>query len=431
MFQLIDIINNITIYWYGWVNILYFNLFKVEPPQNIFITTNSKKYQKLLEFPTEFKFDPSYLNNVEFNSSPLIQHMHDFCVKHDVYKKGVIVSLSGGVDSMVTLAILIFLKKLNDFPIYTASIDYGLRPESNEETDFLIEYTKMFGIKSYVQYIKGISRKKEDSGSRSEFEEESRELRFNTYKQIIRENNLPLDTGVFVGHHQDDIIENIFTNSMKGGNLLDIEVMRDISIIHDVTIYRPFLSFKKKTIYEFSHMYNVPYFLDTTPKWSRRGKMRNEIFPLLDSVFGEDWKNKLKDLGSQSNQWGYFFSNHIIDPWYLETHIGPNGVIIPIKSFPKHIWSNIIMRCLHKSGQKMIKNTSLDKIMQTITVSKDNILVSLDSYRYAFKTNDSIIIFNSKYKLNTQTQNDLYLDLINGYVSKDLPKNITKVIMVV
>ena len=98
---------------------------------------------------------------------------------------------------------------------------------------------------------------------------------------------------------------------MRGANLLDLEVMKPISKIHGVNLYRPFLGFKKQVIYDFAHKYGVPYFLDTTPKWSKRGKMRNEIFPLLDSVFGVDWRNKLKQLGTQSNERGNYINDYI------------------------------------------------------------------------------------------------------------------------
>jgi len=366
------------------------------------------KFQYLLEKPNNFKFDSSYLNSVTDSSSPLIKCLDDYCNAHQVYSKGAIVSLSGGVDSMVTLAILIHLQKTHNFPIYTASIDYGLRKESADESEFLIAYTKMFGIKSYVSYVEGISRKKEDSGSRSEFEEESRNLRFNTYKKIIEENGLDSDCGVFVGHHQDDIIENIFTNSMKGGNLL------------------------------VAHEFNVPYFLDTTPKWSRRGKMRNEIFPLLDSVFGLDWHNKLKHLGDQSIEWGEYIGTYVVDPWMSEVVIGSRGIIIPIKPQPKLIYSHVILKALHKSGESMIRKTSMEKIMIMLNTVETNRVVTLDGTRMAtlIKNNSYLMIFNKRFtKSESVDTQDIFNKFINGVVDitdstqqKDLPIHLHKYI---
>ena len=398
----------------AWVFVLYQIL------KNISFTTyeymddtndddNDNEYNQLLEKPKNYIFNTDYLNKIKYTSSPLIESIDNFCKINSVYSTGVIVSLSGGVDSMVVLAILLFLQKQYLFQIYTATIDYGLRKESTDESNFLIEYTKMFNIKNYTSYIKGISRKQTDSGSRSEFEEDSRTLRFNTYKKIISENKLSPNCGVFVAHHQDDIIENIFTNIMKGGNILDLEVMKTINNIHEINIFRPLLEFNKQTIYDFAHEFSIPYFLDTTPTWSRRGQMRNNIFPLLSSIFGQQWKNKVKALGTQSNVWGEYINSCIIDPWYEKVIINKENkyVIIPLQSQPTLIYSNIIMKSLHNIGEKMIKQTSLNKIMDEYnrpdrTPYK---IMSLDAFRNAIIRNNYIIIYNSntcdKIKINS------------------------------
>ena len=402
----------------------------------------STKFQYLLQSPNNYEFNPNYLDLVTYDSSPLIKCLDDFCRDNSLYKNAIIVSLSGGVDSMVILAILIFLQKqkIHNFKIYTASIDYGLREESNDESNFLIEYTEMLGIKSYVSYVKGVSRKKNDSCSRSEFEEESRNLRFNTYKTIIEENKLAEDTGVFVAHHLDDIVENIFTNSMRGANLMDLEVMRSSSVIHDVKILRPFIGFKKQYIYDFAHKFGIPYFLDTTPKWSKRGLMRNEIFPLLDSVFGIDWRNKLKQLGTQSNEWGSYVDKYVIDPWFLEIKKGTAGVIIPLKNQPIHIYSNVIMKSLHSIRQSMLKRTSIDRInilINTATKTKTKTNLVTDGTRICtlIESNklliiDTSLITNSINNIGLPNlDNDNYEQLINGnYYSNmsNIPNNIKK-----
>jgi len=389
---------------------------------------NYSGFQHLLESPYNYQFNKNFLNQINYLSSPLIKCLDDFCKENNIYNNGVIVSLSGGVDSMVLFAILLFLQKNKHFNIFTATIDYGLRKESKDESRFIQKYTSTFNIKSYISYIVGISRKKDNSGSRTEFEEESRNLRFNTYKNIIFENHLSLQCGIFVAHHQDDIIENIFTNSMKGSNLLDLEVMKKINRINGVNIFRPFLPFKKQIIYDFAHTFNIPYFLDTTPKWSRRGKMRNEIFPLFDSVFTPDWKNKLIDLGNQSNQWGNYIDNFIIKPWIQDIHFGTSGIIIPIKNQPSLIYNIIIMNSLHSIGQNMIKKTSLTKIMDLISF-RQNKLISLDGSRLAFINDfNQLIIFKHFYTYNNEYHNDnIFICLINNKISKSLPLFIRKI----
>lgn len=357
------------------------------------------KYNYLIERPDNYNFNSRWLDKLSAyeNDEIIIKVMDEFCKRNDIYKNGAIVSLSGGVDSMVTLSALIYLRTKHNFPIFTASIDYGLREESSDECQFLNEYTDFFNVKAYISKVTNVSRKKDNKNTRSEFEEESRLIRFDTYKQIVRENFLNLtNVGVFVAHHQDDIIENIFTNIMRGGDLLDLEVMRETSVIHGVTIFRPFLSLKKEVIYNFAHKYDVPYFLDTTPTWSRRGKMRNEIFPLLDNVFGIDWHNKLKYIGSQSNECGSYITNFIINPWFEKVTFLENNnyILIPIENHPTLIYSKLLMKILHCIGQSMIKRTSMEKIMKLIEnpILNKGKEITLDKNRYAKILNNNLVI---------------------------------------
>ncbi len=45
-----------------------------------------------------------------------------------------------------------------------------------------------------------------------------------------------------------------------------------------VEIQRPFLETEKADILAFAHDFGVPYFKDTTPSWSTRGKLRASVF---------------------------------------------------------------------------------------------------------------------------------------------------------
>lgn len=381
-------------------------------------------YQYLLEFPQEYSFGKEQIESISLDNE-LVKTIQNFCIKNNIYQKGAIISLSGGVDSMVVMAILIRLALINDFPIFACSLNYNLRPEQKDEMAFLKDYCNYYNVECYFREVKGYSRKKEDSGPRTEFEEESRKTRFSLYKEIIENHGC---NGVFVGHHKDDIIENIFTNSMKGGNLLDLEVMKEISTIHSVNIFRPLLKYHKDKILEIAHQYNIPYFLDTTPKWSRRGKMRNEIFPLFDNVFSPSWRVKLKDLGSQSNQWGDYIKEYIINPWFNEITFGKYGFFIPIKNQPKLIYTNVLLLAMHKLGKHMLKSTSVDKIIenkntQNKTINLDSGFVmfidSTISEGFLIFNKDDIqneIIQNEKFNIGFETNTTL-LHFINGYIN--------------
>ena len=256
-------------------------------------------------------------NDTAIEKNVLVKEIKSF-IKNNLNNeiKDVIVSLSGGVDSMVILYILIFLRnkmELNkQFKIHTASIDYGTRTESKYETEYLKKYCKYFNVNFNCVTVSHVERKT-GLNTRNEYEEESQKIRFDLYNQIIRnikiKNNIDCEKedieeenkiGIFLGHHKDDLVENIFNNIIKGRSINDLEVMEEISTKKNVNFFRPLLDYYKQEIYNFSDKYKVPYFRDTTPKWSKRGLLRNEIFPLIEKVYGPSWKINYNKLGLQS-----------------------------------------------------------------------------------------------------------------------------------
>jgi tRNA(Ile)-lysidine synthetase-like protein len=419
---IVIILSIVTILFAFFYNIIYCKK-KVEKKNDDF--------QYLLETPKDYYFGMEDIISID-QENPLVKTMDDFCLLNNIYSNGAIVSLSGGVDSMVVLAILIRLSKIYKFNIYACSINYNLRDEQSDEIKFIEKYCNTHNVKLYIASISGYSRKKEESGPRTEFEEESRKIRFDLYTEVMNKHNC---TGIFVGHHKDDIIENIFTNSMKGGNLLDLEVMKVISNIHNVNIYRPYLDYHKISIYELAHKYQIPYFLDTTPTWSRRGKMRNEIFPLFDSIFSKSWRVKLKDLGEQSNQWGDYINTYIIQPWFSEIIFGKYGFFMTHKEQPKLIYTNVIVKAMHKMGKHMLKSTSVDKIINNKNIK--NKVIHLDSGFCMYNFENNFIIFHKEslqkeidYNpikiVNEKAKTNIILDFINGTIYYKQPDDVSK-----
>lgn len=375
----------------------------------------------LLAFPKNYLFGMENIVNIDDNEK-LVIYMKQFCYEYNIFTNGVIISLSGGVDSMVILAILLHLQQTKYFPIYTASIDYQLREESNDEMKFLNRYCGNYDIKSYISIVDSLG-SRNGSGKRSEFEDKSRHIRFKLYKDIIIENNV---SGIFVGHHQDDIIENVITNLIKGRNIYDLEVMKHCSNVRGVKMFRPFLRFHKSEIYDFAHKYYIPYFLDTTPKWSKRGQMRNEIFPLFDRVFGRSWKNKIKDIGIQSTELDNLMTEQINH--YLEhVDICQYGFIINnlptissitnsktevfLEKIPRILWTKIWSMLFNQNKHRMLKRRTLDKIYQLYISMYDNEMLQVLDLDSGWKC----------YLNNTNGENHMVI-----YKHKVLQKLITK-----
>ena len=183
-------------------------------------------FQNILEYiPNDFKLQIDNCNFIE----QLRQKLPE-CKKY-------VVSLSGGVDSMVLVSILKYL----NFDVIAIHINYNNRFESYHEQLFLQKWCGINQIKLYVKEIKHIDR--ESSSNRSLYEEETTKIRFDFYKYVLDKENCE---SILLGHHKDDIVENIFTNVCRGRNILDLKVIQECNVINNVKIGRPLIKFEKK-----------------------------------------------------------------------------------------------------------------------------------------------------------------------------------------
>eukprot|EP01038_Epipyxis_sp_PR26KG_P013394 gene13394-17960_t len=242
----------------------------------------------------------------------------------------VLISLSGGVDSMVLSKILILLKNELKLPIsrvVAMHIDYANRPESSAEAAYVLEWCNQLGIDCQIRVINEVTR---GITNRDEYEKISREIRYGFYQQCIDHINMELNNnnkpssisstnfftgGVIFGHHQGDVQENVISNVMRGCSPLNLSGMTEVSIANGVIIWRPLLSHNKDEIYEFAHRYGVPYFKDSTPSWSTRGKLRTHLMPLLVDMYGAGCLKNLSSLAMESDQTRDLVVNNIYEPF--------------------------------------------------------------------------------------------------------------------
>jgi tRNA(Ile)-lysidine synthetase-like protein len=316
--------------------------------------------------------------------SPVYKVIERYFDQHESETPYVIVSLSGGVDSMVLMTILQNLvqkSKKTKQVIVAAHVDYGNRNESHAEADFVYRYSKQLGIQCYVHQIQGLLRGVTD---REEYEEKSREIRFDLYKKIWREQlGQPLDSRpiVLFGHHEGDVVENVLSNSMKGKTILELSGMTKESIISGCIIRRPMLPLTKNHIFDYSHRFGVPYFKDTTPRWSTRGQVRLEVLPCLERVYGKGFQNHLAHLAAQSDDAFEllsrdFFSNRVISSNSLRENrtsliAFAFDMTAQVQSKPLFLWRLALRKAAHDHGILIATDKAVKFLYEQLAIAQN------------------------------------------------------------
>ena len=188
------------------------------------------------------------------------------------------VSLSGGVDSMVLLTALSKYrdetrnyKTVKQFDLTAVHINYNNRETCDEEVRFVQWYCELINVPLTIRHITEMKRQRDDT--RHEYETFTKNIRFEEYEK----QRCP----ILLGHNYEDTIENILSNIASKKKYENLKGMLPLTIQKDVIVMRPLLRVSKTDIYAYAEEHGIAHLPDSTPEWSRRGKLRDHVIPVL------------------------------------------------------------------------------------------------------------------------------------------------------
>lgn len=165
-----------------------------------------------------------------------------------------ILAISGGIDSTV------MLHKYKDDPdVIVAHFNHGTRPSADTDESFVRDLAKSYNLPFVSQ--------KENLGPDCS-EATARTRRYNFLRQIATKHK----GEIYTAHHQDDLIESILINLIRGTG------WRGLVPLSDPTIQRPLLGLTKSDIYKYATKNSLTFRQDPTntePSYLRNRLRRN------------------------------------------------------------------------------------------------------------------------------------------------------------
>ena len=199
----------------------------------------------------------------------------DFIVRHQLLSHGskYLLALSGGADSV---ALLLVTKELG-YDIEAVHCNFHLRgEEADRDEQFCKHFCKQQGVPLHLVHFD--TRFYADTHKVS-IEMAARNLRYSHFERLMSDIGAQ---GILVAHHQDDSVETVLLNLIRGTGL---HGLKGISPING-HIIRPLLGLTRQEIEAFLKERKQDYVTDSSNLTADvvRNKIRLEVLPLLRTI---------------------------------------------------------------------------------------------------------------------------------------------------
>ena len=292
--------------------------------------------------------------NFEFNKDVYNEKIYqEFSKNINNNINNIIISISGGVDSMVCSFLLYYYcYKNKDCTPIAATINYANRNEQYQEIEMVNQWLQLLNIEHHVRIIEEIKRIRDKN--RDFYEKITRDIRFELYKK--------LNGSIILGHNRDDSLENIFSNIKKKKSYDNLLGMSITSIEKDIKILRPLLYISKNEIIEFAKKYNIPFVYDSTPSWSERGQMRDILIPQINN-FDKDILEGLLEMSKNFKEIYSIYKKNLMP----EITFDKNYCFFENQSiYTMDYWKNIFGSICNYYKCNNIKNKSIMNLINNL-----------------------------------------------------------------
>ena len=196
----------------------------------------------------------------------------------------ILVAVSGGLDSMTLLQLLIDSQKELAIELAIAHVNHKQRPESDQEEKALVKIAEQLGVKIFTSIF---------SGNFSE--NAARQFRYDFFGKVMQEGHY---TALVTAHHADDQAETVFMRLLRGARLRHLSGMKAVQSFACGELIRPLLTFHKSDFPEIQHFEDSSNFQNDY----LRNRIRNLYLPNLEKE-NPQFKDSLRYLGKEIEDW--------------------------------------------------------------------------------------------------------------------------------
>jgi tRNA(Ile)-lysidine synthase len=209
------------------------------------------------------------------NLSTMLGRLKSYISENDLFRPGdrIIVTVSGGIDSVVLLDLLLKL----DYTCAIAHCNFKLR---NDESDGDEKFVRYLAEKYEIPvFIRNFETSEYADNNKLSIQMAARELRYDWFEELRQESEYDFIT---TAHNKNDVIETFLLNLSRGTGIQGLTGIKN----RNGRLIRPLLFASRQEIKEYALENNVDWREDSSnasAKYSRN-KIRLNIIPLFEEI---------------------------------------------------------------------------------------------------------------------------------------------------
>lgn len=205
----------------------------------------------------------------------IAKRVEEFIKKHQLLADDarVLVTLSGGADSVALLRLLLRL----GYRCHAVHCNFHLRgEESDRDERFVTALCHTLGVECEVVHFDTLGYAAEHKVS---VEMAARELRYAEFERLRQAHGLDV---IAVAHHQDDAVETLLLNLIRGAGINGLTGMK----VKNGNVVRPLLCLTRDEVIDYLSHIGQPYVTDSTNLTDAysRNKVRLNLLPLMQQI---------------------------------------------------------------------------------------------------------------------------------------------------
>jgi tRNA(Ile)-lysidine synthase len=260
-----------------------------------------------------------------------------------------VLAVSGGVDSMVLLDLL---SKLPGLELVVAHFDHGIRPDSNADEKFVRQAAAKYGL-SYESAKGRLGAGASEAAARAA-----------RYKFLSDTASKYQSKAIITAHHQDDLIETVLINLLRGTGRRGLFSIKD-----NPDIIRPLLGSSKKEITDYAKQHQVKWREDSTNQ--NQDYLRNYIRHNIINKLTDDQRRKILENADKVAKIDGLIQREldgIESELFKQDRLDRSRFAL----LPAEIGNELLLRRFKSLGITDIDHKTIDRINTSIRTSRHN-----------------------------------------------------------